>query len=121
MAAARARCSAAAAGFPPQGEGEAEAEVSVVVTRDCLHVLPEVVRRLRVPAGIELCTGQGLTDAAGACLRPRGTFQYFRGRGGAPPAEQVEPPTVPRVTVAPWTLPVAPRTSWTLTVAPWTL
>jgi len=61
--------------IPAAGEGKAEAEVSVVVTRDCLHVLPEVVRRLRVPASIELCPGQGLTDAAGAWLRRRGTFQ----------------------------------------------
>ena len=90
--------------IPAAGEGKAEAEVSVVVTRDCLHVLPEVVRRLRVPAGIELCPGQGLTDAAGARLRRRGTFEQLGGRGGASPAQQVEPPTVPRVAVAPRTL-----------------
>jgi hypothetical protein len=61
--------------IPTAGEGKAEAEVSVVVTRDCLHVLPEVVRRLRVPAGIELCSGQGLSDAAGTRLGLGGTFK----------------------------------------------
>jgi hypothetical protein len=61
--------------IPAAGEGKTEAEVSVVVTRDCLHVLAEVVRRLRVPAGIELCPGQRLTDAAGARLCLRRTFQ----------------------------------------------
>ena len=61
--------------IPGAGEGKAEAEVSVVVTRDCLHVPPEVVRRLRVPAGIELCPGQGLADASGARLCLRGTFE----------------------------------------------
>jgi hypothetical protein len=61
--------------IPAAGEGKAEAEVSVVVTRDCLHVLPEVVRRLSVTAGIELRPGQGLTDTASARLRLRGTFK----------------------------------------------
>jgi hypothetical protein len=61
--------------IPAAGEGKAEAEVSVVVTRDCLHVLPEVVRRLSVTAGIELGPGQRLTDAASARLRLRGTFE----------------------------------------------
>jgi hypothetical protein len=86
--------------IPAAGEGKAEAEVSVVVTRDCLHVPPEVVRRLRVPAGIELCPGQGLTNAAGVWLRRGGTFKQFSGRSGASAAQQVEPPTVPRVAVA---------------------
>src|SRR5215472_15731636 len=90
--------------IPAAGEGKAEAEVSVVVTRDRLHVLPEVVRRLSVTAGIELCPGQGLTNAACARLRLCGTFKQFGGRGGASPAQQVEPPAVPRVTVASRTL-----------------
>jgi len=72
--------------IPSAGEGKTEAEVSVVVTRDCLHVLPEVLRRLRVPACIELCPGQGLADAAGAGLSLRGTFKKFGGCGGASPA-----------------------------------
>jgi hypothetical protein len=61
--------------IPAPGEGQAEAEVSVVVTRDRLHVLPEAVRRLGVPARVELRPGQGLTDAAGTGLGFRGAFQ----------------------------------------------
>src|SRR5262252_2764952 len=86
--------------IPAPGEGEAEAEVGVVVTRDRLHVLTEAVRRLGIPACVELRPGQCLTDAARAGLGFRGPFQQLSCRGGASPAQQVESPAVPRVAVA---------------------
>src|SRR5215467_5125763 len=82
------------------GQGKAEAEVRVVVTGACLHDLPETVRRLRVPAGVELRSAEGLQHAARTRLGFRGTLEQLGGGSGTPPAEQVEPPTVPRVTVA---------------------
>src|SRR5262249_38837240 len=86
--------------IPAPGEGEAKAEVSVVVTRDRLHVLAEAVRRLGVPARVELRPGQGLPAGAGAGLGLRAPFRQSGGRGRAPPAQQVESPAVPRIAVA---------------------
>src|SRR5262249_16934228 len=87
---------------------QAEAEVRVVVTRDRLHVLAEAVRRLRIPACVELRPGQGLTDAAGAGLRFRGPFQQLGGRGGASPAHPVPTPTGPPLPLAPGGPPALP-------------
>jgi hypothetical protein len=86
------------------GQGKAEAEVRVVVTRACLHDPPEAVRRLLVPAGVELRPAESLQDAARPWLSLRGPFEKLGGGRRAPPAEQVEAPTVPRVTVASWGL-----------------
>ena len=83
----------------PPGQGKAEAEVRVVVTRACLHNLPETVRRLLVPAGVELRPAEGLQDAARPWLGFRGPLEELGGGRRAAPAEQVEPPAVPRVTV----------------------
>ena len=74
--------------------------MSVVVPWDRLHVPAETIRRLGIPARVELGPGQGLTDTARARLGLRGPFQQFGGCGGAPAAQQVESPTVPRVAVA---------------------
>jgi hypothetical protein len=67
---------------------------------------------LRVPACIKLRPGQSLADAARAGLGLRRPFQKFGRRGGASPAQQVEPPTVPRVTVASRALLPATSSSW---------
>ena len=82
------------------GQGKAEAEVRVVVTRACLHDPPETVRCLLVSAGVELRPAQGLQHAARPWLGFGGPLEKLGGGSGTPPAEQVEAPTVPRVTVA---------------------
>jgi len=62
---------------PAPGQGEPEPEVRVVVARAGLHDHAEVVRRLRVPPGVELSAGEGLEHAARLGLGSRRALQHL--------------------------------------------